>query len=111
MLRVPQIAGTGKPTASSGSTDLVGTSPRVSTAPAPGSTFVVKLRDALTCSWGNEHEVIAASAREAAEQVAGGEHLLEGPGERADLRARVWKTPYGSAPDLSFYTEATARSS
>ena len=111
MLRVPQIAGTGKPAASSRSADLVGTSPRVSTAPAPGSTFVVKLRNALTRSWGNEHEVIAASAREAAEQVAGGEHLLEGPGERSDLRARVWKTPYGSTPDLSFYTDVTAHSS
>ena len=111
MLRVPQIADTNKPVVSSDSTDLGGTSPRVLTAPARGSTFVVKLRDPLTRSWGNEHEVVAASAREAAEQVAGGEHLLEGPGERADLRARVWKTPYGSAPDLSFYTAATAHSS
>jgi hypothetical protein len=111
MLRVPQITGTATPTASSGSTDLVGTSPGASTAPERGSTFVVKLRDALTRSWGNEHEVIAASPREAAEQVAGGEHLLEGPGERADLRARVWMMPYGSTPDLSFYTDATAHSS
>src|SRR3954471_18219642 len=111
MLRVPRTAGTGTPTASSGSTDLVGTSPGASTAPARGSPFVVKLRDVLTRSWGNEHEVIAASAREAAEQVAGGEHLLEGPGQRADLRARVWMTPYGSTPDLSFYTDATAHSS
>ena len=108
MLRVPQIAGTNKSVVSSGSTDLGRTSPR---APARGSTFVVKLRDSLTRSWGNEHEVVAASAREAAEQLAGGEHLLEGPGERADLRARVWKTPYGAAPDLSFYTDATAHSS
>ena len=109
MLRVPQISG--RTTALSGSTDLVGTSPGASTAPVRGSTFVVKLRDALTRSWGNEHEVIAASPREAAEQVAGGEHLLEGPGERADLRARVWMTPYGSTPDLSFYTDATAHPS
>ena len=108
MFRVPQIAGAGTPSTSSGSTDVVGTSPRASTAPARGSTFVVKLRDALTRSWGNEREVIAASAREAAEQVAGGEHLLEGPGERADLRARVWMMPYGSTPYLSFYTDAQA---
>ena len=107
MLRVPQTAGTNKPVVSSGSTNLARTSPRFLTALAR-STFVVKLRDPLTRSWGNEHEVVAASAREAAEQLAGGEHLLEGPGERADLRARVWKTPYGSAPDLSFYTDPTA---
>ena len=110
MLRVPQTFGANKTALPSGSTVLVGTSPPVSTAPGV-RTFVVKLRDTLTCSWGNEHEVIAASAREAAEQLAGGEHLLEGPGERADLRARVWKMPYGSAPDLSFYTDATAHSS
>ena len=107
MSRVPQIAGTNKPLVSSGSTNLAGTSSRVLTAPAQ-STFVVKLRDPLTRSWGNEQEVVAASVREAAEQLAGGEHLLEGPGERADLRARVWKMPYGSAPDLSFYTDPTA---
>ena len=111
MLRVPQIAGTNKPVVSSGSTDLEGTSSRVLTAPACGSTFVVKLRDSLTRSWGNEHEVVAASARDAAEQLAGGEHLLEGPGQRSDLRARVWMTPYGSTPDISFYTDATAHSS
>ena len=111
MLRVPRIAASNKPVLSSGSSDFAGTSPRVSTAPAGGSTFVVKLRDPRTRSWGNEHEVVAASAREAAEQLAGGERLSPGPGERADLRARVWKTPYGSTPDLSFYTGAAAHSS
>ncbi len=90
----------------------VGTSQRMSPgepgAAARGSTFVVKLRDPHTRSWGDQTEVIATSARDAAEQVAGGEHLLEGPGERANLRARVWKTPYGSVPDILFYAAATA---
>jgi hypothetical protein len=93
-----------KPFVSSGAPERVRTSPRSSGAPGQGDTFVVKLRDPQTRSWGNEHEVVAASAQDAAEQLAGGEHLVEGPGERADLRARVWKTPYGSASDLSFYT-------
>ena len=106
MLRVPQISGVDP-----GSTGVVRTTPGSFTASARGSTFVVRLRDRLTRSWGDEHEVVATSAREAAEQLAGGEHLSEGPGERADLRARVWKTPYGSTPDLSFYTDATAHSS
>ncbi len=72
------------------------------------STFVVKLRNLNTCSWENETEVVAATAREAAERAAGGEHLLEGPGERSNLRARVWKTPYGSAPDEPFYARSRA---
>ena len=59
MLRVRQIAGTNKPVVSSASTDLGGSSPRVLTAPARGSTFVVKLRDPRTRSWGNEYEVLA----------------------------------------------------
>ena len=86
------------------------TSPEGPAAAARGSTFVVKLRDPHTRSWGDQTEVIAISARDAAEQVAGGEHLLEGPGVRANLRARVWKTPYGSVPDILFYAAATAPS-
>lgn len=74
------------------------------------NTYVVKLRDLETRSWRNETEVVAASAREAAEQAAGGEHLTEGPGERSKLRARVWRTPYGTTPDLSFYAKAGAPS-
>jgi hypothetical protein len=84
------------------------TSPEGPGAAARGSTFVVKIRDPHTRSWGDQTEVVATSARDAAEQVAGGEHLLEGPGERANLRARVWKTPYGSVPDISFYATAAA---
>ena len=110
MLRVPQIASINRPVVSSEPTELGGTSPRVS-AQARGSTFVVKLLDPLTRSWGNEHEVVAGSAQEAAEQLAAGEQLTEGPGERVNLRARVWKMPYGSTPDLSFYTDGTALSS
>ena len=91
---------------------LAGTSQRTSPeelgAAARGDTFVVKIRDPHTRSWGDQTEVIATSARDAAEQVVGKEHLLEGPGERANLRARVWKTPYGSVPDISFYAAAAA---
>lgn len=104
---VPQVHLSNKP-GSSLSAELVGTSPQVSPAPVRLSTFIVKLRNSRTRSWGNETEVIAASAREAAEQLAGGERLLGAPGERANLRARVWKTPYGSFPDLWFYADMVA---
>ena len=107
MLRVPKAGGAYKRFVSSGAAERGRTSPRNSAAQGRGDTFVVKLRDPQTRSWGNEHEVVAASARDAAEQLAG-EHLLEGPGERADLRARVWETPYGSAADLSFYADPEA---
>ncbi len=65
-------------------------------------TFIVKLRSIETRSWGNETEVTAASAKEAGEREAG-EPLREAVGERADLRARVWPTPHGSAPEIFFY--------
>jgi hypothetical protein len=74
----------------------------------PSAGFVVKLRDVRTRSWGNETEVVATTALEAAERVAAGEHLLEGPGERSRLRARVWKTPYGSVPEMLFYVAGGA---
>lgn len=76
-------------------------------APSPrGATYLVKLRDPLTRSWGNEIEIVAASALDAAERVAGGERFVEGPGERANLRARVWKAPHGTSPDIPFYVPA-----
>jgi hypothetical protein len=70
-------------------------------------TFVVKLRNATTRMWGNQIEVRAASAADAAEDVAG-EHLVEGGGVRADLRASVWATPFGSTPCRMFYVPGIA---
>ena len=67
-----------------------------------GSTFVVKLRDTGTRMWGNQTEVVATSAQAAAEAVAG-EQLHAAVGERANLRARVWPTPFGAHPDVAFY--------
>ena len=99
----------GRSVPSAGTARPARTSLPVPEAPVRGSTFVVKLRDFTTRSWGDQTEVTAVAAQEAAEQVAGGERLLEGPGERANLRARVWKTPYGSPPGLPFYAEAAAR--
>lgn len=70
--------------------------------------FVVKLRDCGTRMWGNQIEVLAASARDAAELVSG-ERLRGGSGDRANLRARVWTLPFGSAPDVHFFADlATA---
>lgn len=66
-------------------------------------TFIVKLRSLETRSWGNETEVVALSAKEAGEREAG-EPLREAVGVRADLRARVWPTPHGSAPEIFFYS-------
>ena len=71
------------------------------------SLFVVKLRDLRTRSWGDQEELDAGSAHAAAEAVAG-ERLIAGPGERTNLRARVWPAPFGSQPDIPFYVEAVA---
>ena len=106
----PKSAGT-RPAQSPGPVDSNETRSAVPDAPARRNTFIVKLRDIETRSWGNQTEIVAASARDAAEQATGGEQLLEGPGERANLRARVWETPFGSAPDLSFYTGNVAQPS
>ncbi len=106
MFRAPLIGGRKHGTSSSDVAASARTSDRGPAATVAESTFIVKLRNPGTNSWGNETEVIAASPRQAAEQVAGGEHLLEGPGERSNLRARVWKAPHGSSPDLSFYSSA-----
>lgn len=65
-------------------------------------TFIVKLRSLESRSWGNEMEISAETAKEAGERAAG-EPLREAVGVRADLRARVWPTPHGSAPDILFY--------
>lgn len=101
--RVLAIAGAGVP--DSRETD----SPARGSDPAkPGSVFVVKLRNALTRSWGDQVEVVAASAHEAAERIAG-EPLLGGVGERSNLRARVWPTPFGSMPDIPFYVDLSAQ--
>lgn len=69
--------------------------------------FVVRLRDPGAGMWGNETEISADTARDAAEQVAG-TFLVQGFGVRADLRARVWPTPVGSKPDIPFYLPAKA---
>ncbi len=68
------------------------------------STFVVQLRNKEARSWGNQTEIVAGSAKEAAEQ-ASGSSLREGFGDRVDLRARVWPTPFGSRPDIPFYED------
>lgn len=69
------------------------------------TTFMVKLRDPATRSWGDQTELDAPSAQEAAETVAG-VPLQAGPGVRAYLRARVWPAPFGSQPDIHFYVKA-----
>lgn len=71
------------------------------------ANFVVKLRNLESRSWGNEAEIDAGSAKEAAEQVAG-EPLRAAVGVRADLRARVWPTPFGSQPEILFYTDVAS---
>lgn len=65
-------------------------------------TFVVKLRNPITRMWGDQVEVRAPSAADAAEEFAG-EHLVEGRGSRDDLRVTVWATPFGSRPSRLFY--------
>lgn len=79
-----------------------GPSPSGETLPLP--TFVVKLRNLQTRSWGDQTEVSASSAQDAAEQLAG-DRLVGGFGDRSDLRARVWATPFGSKPDTAFYVD------
>lgn len=80
--------------------------PQVSVVPRVNGqgllTFVVKLRNTTTRMWGDQIEVRAVSATDAAEEAAG-EHLVEGRGERADLRVSVWQTPFGSRPCRLFY--------
>lgn len=78
-----------------------------SDVPQRGTAFVVKLRDGGTRMWGNEVEVVAPSAQEAAELVSG-ERLRGGTGDRASLRARVWKLPFGSVPDVHFFADPDA---
>jgi hypothetical protein len=70
---------------------------------AARSTFLVKLRSIETRSWGNQTEIAATSERDAAEQLTG-ERLLD-LGDRAELRARVSRTPSGSHPDVLFYRD------
>lgn len=76
------------------------------TEPLPdrSSVFAVKVRSQRTRSWGDLTEVMAVSAKVAAEQLVGSP-LREGPGDRADLRARVWPTPFGTSPDIPFFTD------
>lgn len=70
------------------------------------AVFVVKLRDVSSRMWGNQVEIRASSALEAAEMATGERPLLEA-GIRNDLRARVWATPFGSRPDVPFYRPAS----
>jgi hypothetical protein len=73
------------------------------------TVFIVQLRNPVTRMWGNQAEVMAETAKEAAENLAGCE-LREGAGDRADLRARVWTVPFGSRPEIPFYaTEGSAQ--
>jgi hypothetical protein len=65
-------------------------------------TFIVQLRNAQARSWGNQTQISAGSPQDAAQQVAG-RGLQPGPGQRDDLRARVWPTPFGSRPGIPFY--------
>lgn len=73
----------------------------------PHPTFVVKLRSPDTRSWGNQVEVQAATASDAAEWLAG-ERLIEGSGQRDDLRVSLWSTPFGSSAPRLFYVEHPA---
>lgn len=70
-------------------------------------TFIVKLRSLSTKSWGNQEEVEAGSALEAAQRVSG-ETLRQGAGERDRLRAKVWATPFGTQPEVQFYLDGPA---
>lgn len=88
---------------------MAGATPSIPDRPADQnapttSTFVVQLRNKEARSWGNQTEIVAGSAKEAAE-LAAGSSLREGFGDRVDLRARVWPTPFGSRPDIPFYEE------
>lgn len=67
-----------------------------------GTTFVVKLRNMESRIWGNQSEIVADTAIDAAEWAAG-ESLVSAIGDRTKLRARVWQTPFGSIPDVPFY--------
>jgi hypothetical protein len=67
--------------------------------------FIVQLRNGETRTWGNQAEIGAVSAQKAAEQLAG-RGLRPGPGDRMNLRARVWPMPFGSRPDIPFYEAA-----
>ena len=69
------------------------------------ATFIVKLRDRQTKSWGNEEEIEAESALTAAEHAAG-EALQQGGSDREALRARVWETPHNRSTGLHFYVKA-----
>ena len=78
-------------------------------ATAAGRSFVVKLRDTDARAWGDQTEILADCAKDAAEMMAG-QHLSN-HGVRDDLRARVWQTPFGSKPDEAFYLQASSPSS
>ena len=84
---------------------------KIDTSSGPAGTaqhvFVVKVRNLESRSWGDQVEVKANSAKDAAESVSG-ESLIVGPGDRARLRARVWPTPFGSQPDIPFYASSSA---
>jgi hypothetical protein len=71
------------------------------------TVFIVQLRNPVTRMWGNQAEVTAETAKEAAESAAGCT-LRGGVGGRADLRARVWATPFGTQPEIPFYACETA---
>lgn len=64
--------------------------------------FIVRLRNTATRSWGNQIDVTAPTALEAAQQAAG-EPLQSEQRGRDALRARVWEKPYDTKPDEWFY--------
>ena len=109
---MPWLRKSGPPSAlgANGPRDTSGPPPVSESEPFNGPSgersFVVKLRSIETKSWGNQVEILAASAQAAAEQVAG-ETLVQGLNDRASLRARVWATPFGSQPEVLFYSDGS----
>lgn len=67
-------------------------------------TYIVKLRNLTSRSWGNQEEVEAASPLEAA-QKASNETLREGSGKREWLRAKVWALPFDTSSSMNFYLD------
>jgi hypothetical protein len=72
------------------------------------TVFIVQLRNPETKMWGNQAEVTADSAQQAADEAAGCQ-LHAGGGSREDLRAKVWAVPFGSKPEMLFYDRVHAR--
>jgi hypothetical protein len=72
------------------------------------SVFIVQLRNPATRMWGNQAEVTADTAQQAADSAAGYSLHASG-GTREELRARVWEVPFGSKAEMHFYDTAQGR--